>query len=258
MSIENSSKINQLLKQWPRGVVYLSSWLSTNDYSNQLVSRYKKSNWIESIGKGAYIRAGDSITVEGAIYALQKQASSTIHIGGKSALVLLGKSHYLELGKRKVILFGASTEKLPPWFTNYKWDSQVNYYSSSFLPSNLGLIESPSKEFTILISSAPRALMECLYLAPVKQDLIECYELMEGLNNMRPNLIQKLLEECTSVKVKRLFLYMAEQAKHSWFTYINLSTIDLGAGKREIVKNGVYISKYQITVPKELALYGKL
>lgn len=258
MSIDNNSKINQLLKQWPSGGVYLSAWLSSNDYSNQLISRYKKSNWIKSIGKGAYIRSGDTITIEGGIHALQKQANSSIHIGGKSSLAMLGKSHYLELGKRQVTLFGSSTEKLPSWFTDYQWDAQVNYYSSSFLPADLGLTESPSKAFTILISSAPRALMECLYLAPNKQDLIECYELMEGLNNMRPNLVQKLLEVCTSIKVKRLFLYMAEQANHAWFSHINLSTIDLGSGKREIVKNGIYIAKYQITVPKEFALYEKL
>jgi hypothetical protein len=27
--------------------------------------------------------------------------------------------------------------------------------------------------------------MECLYLAPEKQELAECYQLMEGLNNLR-------------------------------------------------------------------------
>ena len=95
----------------------------------------------------------------------------------------------------------------------------------------------------------------CLYLTPKKQELVECYEIMEGLNNLRPKQVQELLEACTSIKVKRLFLYMAEKARHDWFKYIDLEGIDLGNGKRSLVKEGVYISKYQITVPKALENY---
>ena len=76
---------------------------------------------------------------------------------------------------------------------------------------------------------------------------------MEGLNNLRPDLVQNLLENCSSIKVKRLFLYLAEKASHGWVQHIKLDKIDLGSGKRSIVKNGVYNSKYKITVPTELA-----
>ena len=94
--------------------------------------------------------------------------------------------------------------------------------------------------------------MECLYLAPRSQPLQETFELMEGLNNMRPALTQQLLETCRSVKVKRLFLFMADKAGHDWLSYLNLEKIDLGSGKRSIVKDGVYVPRYQITIPKEL------
>jgi len=79
---------------------------------------------------------------------------------------------------------------------------------------------------------------------------------MEGLNNLRPDLIQKLLEECMSVKVKRLFLYMAEKAGHTWVSCLNLERVDLGIRKRALVKKGVYVPKYQITVPAELQKHG--
>ena len=59
--------------------------------------------------------------------------------------------------------------------------------------------------------------MECLYLAPKSQLLLEVFELMEGLNN-RPASVQKLLEGCTSVKVKRLFLYLVDKAGHEWLS----------------------------------------
>lgn len=75
---------------------------------------------------------------------------------------------------------------------------------------------------------------------------------MEGLNNLRPASVQKLLEACNSIKVKRLFLYMADKANHDWVRYLNLDNVDLGSGKRSIVADGVYVAKYQITVPKAL------
>ena len=248
-------KINKLLKSQPPGVVYLSSWLTENVFSSQLLNRYKKSNWLYSIGTGAWMRVGEKPTYQGAIYALQKQSSLSIHLGGKTALSLLGKVHYLELNKQQIVLFGGNNEKLPTWFTSYDWGLKVNYCSTSFLPRKAGLQSSEESMFNIQISNPVRALMECLYLSPQKQELKECYEIMEGLNNLRPKQVQDLLEQCNSIKVKRLFLYMAEKSGHNWFKYINLNNIDTGKGKRSLVKNGVYISKYGITIPKELADY---
>jgi hypothetical protein len=45
---------------------------------------------------------------------------------------------------------------------------------------------------------------------------------------------------------------MAEKAGHGWFKQLNLANVDLGKGKRSIVKNGAFVDKYAITVPKEL------
>lgn len=252
MSVENDRKINLILGTWASGTVQLTSWLTKYGFSNQLLDRYKKSRWLESIGTGAMIRYGDKVGYEGAIYALQKQARLSIHPGGKTALSMLGRAHYLELSQNKATLFGGNDEKLPAWFKKYDWGLKIDYYPSSFLPANLGLIDLEIKPFYIKVSSPARAIMECLYLAPEKQDLIECYQTLESLNNLRPDTVQELLEQCTSVKVKRLFLYMSEKAGHSWFKYLKCEKIDLGIGKRSIVKGGTYIPKYQITVPKEL------
>jgi hypothetical protein len=252
MSMEISSKINQLLSSQPPGVVLQSNWLAAHGYSHGLQQRYRESRWLESIGQGAMIRAGDKVSYEGAIYALQAQNGLTIHPGARTALAFLGKAHYLELETKRVNIFGGHSEKLPVWFEKRDWGVRVEYYQTSFLPPGLGLSKVELKNFSIRVSGAPRALMECLYLAPEKQDLIECYELMEGLNNLRPDQVQTLLEKCRSVKVKRLFLYLAEKAGHSWLGYLNLDRIDIGRGKRSIARGGVFVDKYQITVPKEL------
>jgi hypothetical protein len=257
MSLQNTQKINTLLKNWPQGTVCLTSWLVSKGFSNQLLNKYKKGKWLETIGTGAMIRSGDQIGYEAAIHALQQQLEMTIHPGGKTALSMLGKAHYLELSARKVTLFGNAEEKLPTWFRKYDWKLAVEYHQSSFLPPDLGMTEVELKTFLLKVSGAARAMMECLYLAPEKQQLLECYELMEGLNNLRPDLVQQLLAECKSIKVNRLFLYMAEKAGHDWIQYLDLNKIDIGRGKRSLAQNGVYVSKYQITVPKELEEHGK-
>ena len=46
---------------------------------------------------------------------------------------------------------------------------------------------------------------------------------------------------------------MAEKHNHNWYKFLNLSKVDLGKGKRSLVKEGVYVSKYQITLPETLA-----
>ena len=256
MSTENVSKLNQLLSLQPHGVVLQSFWLARQGYSLDLQKRYKKSKWLESVGTGAMIRAGDQVSYEGAIYALQTQTVSTIHPGGRTALSLLGKAHYLELAAKSVTVFGGKGEKLPAWFQSHDWGMTISYHPSSFLPPDTGLTDVELKNFSIKVSNPARALMECLYLTPEKQQVTECYQLMEGLNSLRPDLVQTLLEKCESVKVKRLFMYMAEKAGHEWVQHLDMTKVDLGHGKRSIVKNGVYVAKYQITVPKELEEHG--
>jgi hypothetical protein len=163
-----------------------------------------------------------------------------------------GLSHSIEFTSTNVILFGQKTEHLPAWFKKYDWGTKVSYYRTSFLPPEMHLIEKEFKTFSIKFSNAPRALMECLYLVPDKQNLTECFHFMESLNNVRPAVVQELLENCTSIKVKRLFLYLAEKVNHNWFARLELEKFYLGKGKRSIIKKGVYNSKYMITVSKEL------
>lgn len=252
MNTEKVHKINQLLSSQPSGIVLASSWLGEQGYSLDLQKQYKKSKWFDTIGTGALIRHGDQVDYLGGIYALQTQLGLYVHPAAKTALAMQGKAHYLELSTKTVQLFGSSEDYLPLWFKKRDWGVSVDCRLTSFLPPELGLVEVEHKNFKVKVSSPARAVMECLYLAPKSQPLIEVYELMEGLNNLRPVTVQKLLEACTSVKVKRLFLYLADKAGHEWLDYLKLENVDLGSGKRAIVSDGAYVSKYQITVPKEL------
>ncbi len=256
MSTNNTSKINQLLHSQPYGTVFASAWLTKHGYSADLQKRYKNSKWFVSIGSGAMKRMGDEVGIDGALYTLQQQLNLSVHIGATSALARLGMSQYLELDHNQLYLFGSTGENLPKWFNDYQWGTQINYHTSVFLPPDLGMTELETGNIKIKQSGPARAILECLYLAPSQISFTECYELLEGMSNLRPATVQQLLESCSSVKVKRMFLFMAEKTGHSWVKYLDKDRIDLGAGKRSLVSNGVFVAAYEITVPKELIENG--
>jgi|SRR5690554_8170805 len=252
MSADNQSRINKLLGLQPSGVVLTSQWLVGQGYSFELLRRYRNSQWLTSIGSGAMIRTNDQVDYLGATFSLQQQLGLSVHPAAKTALSLQGKVHFIDFSGQQVYLFGHKKEILPAWFRNYNWGVEINYHTSSFLPAHEGLTTISRNNFELSISSPARALMECLLLAPQSQDLMECLQIMQGLNNLHPKTTQRLLASCTSVKVKRLFLYLAEKSEHVWFKHLDLNQIDLGKGKRSLVKNGAYIKKYKITVPQEM------
>ncbi len=77
--------------------------------------------------------------------------------------------------------------------------------------------------------------------------------MFEGLVNLKPKLVNELLSQCNSVKVKRLFLYMAEKANHQWLQFLKTDQIDIGTGNRMLAEKSVYVPKYLLSIPKELA-----
>ena len=97
--------------------------------------------------------------------------------------------------------------------------------------------------------------MECLLLAPSQYSYMDLYYIMEQLTALRPAIVQQLLETTNNLTVKRMFLYMAEKANYPWFQSIDFNHINLGTSKIQLCKGGIYVSKYKITVPRELAEY---
>ena len=247
------SKLNKIMQEFPKSLVLLPSWLVSKGYPYELQQQYRKNNWLRSIGKGAMVKSDDHLLLSGALSALQLQLNINIHYGGRSALELQGGSHYLRLAVSDATLFVLGQTRLPSWFVNNKWDSSYQIFKISLFRNDaIGLVDYKDDYITLKISSMGRAIMECIALCPDNFSLTEAYELMEGLSTLRPKQIQELLEECKSIKVKRLFLYFAERIGHSWFKYIDQTKIDLGSGKRSVTTNGVLVPKYNLVLPKEL------
>jgi hypothetical protein len=107
----------------------------------------------------------------------------------------------------------------------------------------------------LLVSSPEQAFMECLLLAKDQYNYMDLYYIMEQLTSLRADVVQILLENIKNQRVKRIFLYMAEKAGHYWFDMLDINKINIGTSKLQLVKNGIYVNKYKITIPKELNDY---
>jgi hypothetical protein len=176
-----------------------------------------------------------------------------IHVGGRSALGLLGLAHYLQVNAGETILFSEGQLSLPSWLLKNQWDTKPRIFRVSlFQQETVELVDYQTGELNMKISGTARAMMECLSLCPNQFPLMEAFELMEGLATLRPAQAQELLEQCKSIKVKRLFLHFAEKAGHNWLKYIDTSKIDLGSGNRSLAESGVLAPKYHLILPKEL------
>lgn len=240
------------MSNWPRGTIATASYLEKQGYSHNLLTRYKKSNWIQSFGHGAYKLFNDSIEWPGIIYTLQNQLKLDVHPGGKTALEMKGHAHYLSK-MNKVSLFAALKQTIPTWFQKSNFDVKFTLTKTNLFPKDMKDTFSSHeyRDFSIKISSLERAAMEMLYQVPAKVSFEEANLLTENMVSLRPKIVQKLLENCNSIKVKRLFMYFAEKHDHPWVPKVNLSHVYFGKGKRSIVKKGKLDKKYSITVPFE-------
>ncbi len=254
MSKENRSKLNQLLYDNPKDIVLTSNYLFKQGFSYELIHRYKKSNWLTQIDRGAYILTGNKVDWKGALFSCQKQLSLNIYAGGKTALQLKGLAHYLSNKSQTVYLFGSQGIKLPHWFNYFKSRFNILYSTTNLFPkqSKKSLSDYSFHQFSIEISAPERAALELAYHIPKHVSLQETSLIFENLTTLQSPIVQKLLEICSSIKAKRIFLFLAEKNQHLWFKHINIKTINLGKGKRVIEENGVLDKTYDITVPKTL------
>ena len=249
-------KIKQILDAQGTDTLLFSSWLTAQGINRAEQAAYVQSGWLEKVAHGVYKVAGANVSLFSAVSAYNSQLGKQCIIGTETALDIRGYSHYVPMGKPLAFLFTESRAKLPQWFLTTEWDRTIRYHTISlWTDNNLGLEQREEDGRTLLISSPERAIMECLNRPFIAQTLMDTYYIMEMLTTLRPKLVQQLLEQCSSVKVKRLFLYLAEKANYPWYKAIDTGRVDLGSGRRMISPTGKYVSKYNITIPTEVYNY---
>ena len=158
------------------------------------------------------------------------------------------------MGKPILMVALANLNKRPAWMIDDMFDMTLRTFNTDVF----GMMEVVTKDTDsgILIISSPEvAFLECLLLAPKYYDYAGLYYLMEKLTTLRSDIVQRLLETTKNYRVKRVFLYMAEKACHYWYDELNLENIDLGHSKIQLSSDGLYNSKYKMTIPKSLSLY---
>jgi hypothetical protein len=143
---------------------------------------------------------------------------------------------------------------VPDWMKKNDFDRVMRFFSTEiFIKPQLSTFN--VGEVNLWVSSPEQAFLECLLLSPKQYAFMDLFYIMEQLTTLRPEILQELLENTDNLKVKRLFLYMAEKSGHYWFDLLDTGKVDIGTAKHQLVKNGVYVPKYKITIPKDLYDY---
>jgi hypothetical protein len=254
VNVEGKNKINQLLQDNYPGKLYFSGSLKQNGYSDQLLKQYRKSGWLSSLSKGVMYRKSDKLLAFPALACYNSQLEKNFHVAAHSALELYGFNHYVPMGKPVLMVGHPKNQAVPDWMKKVNFDRSMKFFSTEiFKKTQLSIRDVQGVD--LLVSLPEQAFFECLLLAPGQYGFMDLFYIMEQLTTLNPELLQELLEKTDNLKVKRLFLYMAEKAGHYWFDLLDANRIDIGTAKHQLVKNGVYVSKYKITVPKELYDY---
>jgi hypothetical protein len=256
---QKNSKLNQLNQLLPEGLVVDTPWLEGHGYRRQWREKYVAQGWLQSVVRGVYRRPTSNTDTtmpwQRVVISLQRMLEKPLHVGGRSALELHGLAHYLRLsGASTVHLYAFET--LPGWTQRIDTDARLIEHKASrlFNPDAPGItqIEWGHWGWKLDLATPERALCELLDEVPDRDTFHQVDVLMESARTLSPRRVQAVLEACKSVKVKRLFLWFADRQRHSWFNRLDISQIDLGRGKRQIVPGGRFDQKYQITVPENL------
>jgi len=267
MGKQNQRKLNWLQLHLPDGLLADAAWLQRHGYSSALRAKYAAHGWLEHTARGVYRRpsAGrrETLRWQYPVISLQMLLDEPFTVGGRTALELQGFAHYLTSTTREIHLYGAT--KPPGWTSKLKLDSRLVFHNAGRLFASKanaadgpGLTQQPwgHWEWPLILSSPERAILELLDEVPDAETFHQADVLMEGLRNLSPRRVQTLLAECRSVKVKRLFLWFAERHNQPWLKRLNPKKIDLGKGKRMLVRGGRLDAKYNITVPRALHAGG--
>ncbi len=255
MSVENDDKLNRLHTELPEGVAAPSGWLNKLGITSQLINRYLKSGRLVRLGHRAYARPGVPVQGVGVLLGLHRLAGVPCHLSGMVALSLQGYSHFLPLSGGPA--WNVTTKgPVPQWARKQTPHPPLRFRKDSlFSPrverDDLKPWQTGIRDWTLPVSCPERAMLELLDDVQDADGFRHAAEILESMATLRPGMVTALLQDCKSVKVKRLFLLLAEHYRHAWLRTVDAQSVDLGRGKRQLVKGGKLNEKYAITIPED-------
>ena len=241
-------------------------WLLT-----QGITRHTADNWIKRgrlvvLRPGVYANPGPPLSWESVVRSLQRMRSDLI-VGGITSLELHGRSHFEPLARKyPVNLYGR--DPLPRWINALGLSARFRRHGTTWLQADesppviddsYGLrypfavfLDRDEGVGRLRVSTVERAFFEVLSGVPKKTSIEHAELLLDGLPNLLPRRLNALLDRTRSVKVKRLFFWLAKRQDHRWLKYVSEENIDFGSGKRHLVRGGRLNREYLITVPKDM------
>jgi Transcriptional regulator, AbiEi antitoxin, Type IV TA system/Transcriptional regulator, AbiEi antitoxin N-terminal domain len=276
----NLSKLGRLQSELPAGLLASASWLGEHGYYRQLLDHYVSSGWLESPARGVYRRPGPPLKWQHVVTSLLLTEKLPLHIGGATVLEHAGFGHYARMrGAETIKLFGPT--RLPAWaralplaekfvvrndamfrtlpvphvFLDENGAPTANglrVSDTSLAENGLRVARWGESDWPLVYSTEERAILEMLQDVPEGESVYQAHVMLQAMVNVRPAQMSLLLRHCGSIKVKRLFLALAERHRHAWFTHLELAGVELGKGKRALYAGGRLDPKYRITLPADL------
>jgi len=244
----------------PEGSIVTRQWLMEKaSLSKHAVDNLVKSHQLRRLSKGVYTRGSVRLSWQSIVCTLQSIMDTDYLVGGLTALELKGFSHYIP-GSRKTIIHLYGNDKWPLWADELI--SEVTFVRHRRSELFATMDPATSRQYTLQvpwgggthelnISQPERACLEMMADVPNQISFEHAEQLFQGMTTLSPRALQRLLEDCTSIKTKRLFLWFATRHSLSWLAKIDQERIDLGSGNRVIAEKGELDKAYQITVPKQ-------
>ncbi|UDL88389.1 type IV toxin-antitoxin system AbiEi family antitoxin [Mesorhizobium sp. PAMC28654] len=256
MTEQNVGKLNQIERTLPEGMLVDSAWMERNGYSTSLRSQYVSAGWLVQPVRGTYKRPLGELDWQKVTVSLQTLMGYDFVVGGRTALDLHGFSHYVSPAEPPhAHLYGSSQP--PGWLAKLPLRTKFHVHPVAPL-FRTARLENTVRDFSsasgllLIVSTPERALLELLNELPNRESFHQVDMLIEGLRTLSPRRVQSLLTDCKSVKVKRLFFWFAERHNPPWLKDLDRKLVDLGSGKRMLVKGGKLDPKYLITVPDDM------
>src|SRR5690625_1869205 len=275
-----ASLLNQLERDLPEGLIVDAAWLEERGIASNLRSYYVSASWLEQPVRSVYRRPRGELTWQQVVISLQTLILKTpLVVGGRTALELHGFAHYITQDIEAIHLYGP--KKPPGWLQKLGLEQSFVYHNSARLFRGDSMYICPEPDavadqvagehlrsrirgdglttlawghwgWGLKLSERERAFLEMLDELPNAESFHQVDMIMQGASTFSPRRLQKLLLECTSVKVKRLFFFFADRHRHAWLERLDKEAIDFGKGKRMLVRDGRLDPEYLITVPKDL------
>lgn len=221
-------RLKQLFTDVPAGEPLTSRRLAALGISADLAVAYVRSGWLIRLARGVYSRVGDTPELGLSLLVL-REALPGLHVGGRTALQWHGMLP-AEPTPAPLTLYGWDNAPLPEWFTSR---FPATYQRKRLIREEpawpLALTALPPRLSVPAVSSPERALLEFLSDVGGEARLDEARRAVALAGALRGDVLQTLLERCTSVKTVRLCVTAGQEFAHPWYATLVRHTLPQGS-----------------------------